>query len=462
MKAIAACLGAALAAVLWGAGCGDVVVQPIGAAGGAGVVPGDDAGDAGLGADATPQGDASPAFCSGHGPIPLPGTSACLGDLADVFRFAACACTSLQVSGKLTTDSFDSDPDGGTGGAGVASIASNGEIATNATTNVSGSLWAGAPSTPGAPAVTLRSTGSIARDVRSGAGVEVGDGGAYLVEGNVWADGNVVLDPGASLAVGGTVHVPPGDSASGVQGNVVTGPVAVGAPCNCSHPIDVAAVVAAFAADNDDAAVGLAPVTTLAGTVTLPCGRYYVAGIAGGAVTLQVNGRVALMVAGDVAVTQDLHVALAPGAELDLFVKGGFDVMGSLEIGDTQAPARTRLYVGGTTFSLSATAKPLAANVYAPNATLLLSSDFEMWGALFAQAIQLSGAFTIHYDTSVLQVAQGSGCAPGGGACTTCDDCGGATPSCKNGACAPCSTDADCCAPLACDTMTGRCVLTLQ
>jgi hypothetical protein len=400
----------------------------------------------------------APPNCSG-GPISLPGTSSCLGNLADVFRFAVCACTSLDVSGTLSTDSSDSSADaGGNAGAGVASVACNGEISINATTSIGGSLWAGAPSTAGAPAVTLRGSGTIARDVRSGAGVEVG--GKYLVEGDVWANGNVVVDTGASLAVVGTVHVPPGDTASGVQGSVVNGPVAVGPPCDCAHPIDVAAVVAAFAGDNDDASIGLAPDAMLVGTVSLPCGRYYVGGVQGSSVTLLVNGRVALMVNGDIDVTQALKIALAPGAELDLFVKGNFSVMGSLEVGDSGAPARTRLYVGGTIFALSATAAPLAANVYAPNATLQLASGLEMSGAFFAQAMQLSGDFTVHYDTSVLQVAQGSGCATGGGACTTCDDCGGATPACKAGTCAPCATNDDCCAPLVCDA--GRCVLTLQ
>ena len=172
------------------------------------------------------------------------------------------------------------------------------------------------------------------------------------------------------------------------------------------------------------------------------------------------KGRVGLFVSGDVNVTQSLTVQLAPSAELDLFVAGNFSVMGSLAVGDSNAAARTRLYVGGPTFTLSATAMPLAADVYAPNATLQLAANLEMWGALFAKAMQFSGAFTLHYDTSILQLAQSGGCAPGGTACKTCNDCGGVTPACISGTCAPCATTADCCAPLVC--ASGQCVLGTQ
>ncbi len=451
-------LAVAVAGCSWVVACGDVVSQPIGAAG---TAPTADAGmDSPVHPDAGAESSAdSSGFCSGQGPVPLPGTNACLGDLANVFRFAACACDALDVSGKLTTDSFDSPGEGGVAGGDLASIAANGEVSTNSTTNIGGSVWSGGTSTQTGQAVTLRGGGTVLHDVQAGGPVEVG--GKYVVEGDLWSNGNVTLDTGAQLTVFGTVHVPAGDSATGVQGTVVNGPVQVAPPCDCSSPIDVGAVVAAFATNNDDASIGITDAgATLDGTVALQCGRYYVATIAGANVTLQVNGRVALFVSGDVNVTQSLTVQLVPSAELDLFVAGNFAVMGSLAIGDANAAARTRLYVGGTTLTLSATATPLAANVYAPNATLQLAADLEMWGAIFAKTMQFSGAFTLHYDTSVLQLAQTGGCADGGTTCKTCNDCGGATPACISGTCAPCATSADCCAPLVC--LGGRCVLGTQ
>jgi len=457
MKLARLALASAIAACSWVVGCGDVVSQPIGAGG---TAPTTDAGmDAPVHPDAGSDSSADTSgFCSGQGPVPLPGTNACLGDLANVFRFAACACDALDVSGKLTTDSFDSPGEGGVAGGDFASIAANGEVSTNSTTTIGGSVWSGGASTQTGQAVTLRGGGTVLHDVQAGGPVEVG--GKYVALGDVWSNGNVTLDTGAQLTVFGSVHVPAGDSATGVQGTVVNGPVQVAPPCDCSSPIDVGAVVAAFATNNDDASIGITAGTTLDGTVALQCGRYYVASMAGANVTLQVKGRVALFVSGDVNVTQSLTVQLATSAELDLFVAGNFAVMGSLAVGDANTAARTRLYVGGTTLTLSATATPLAANVYAPNATLQLAADLEMWGAIFAKTMQFSGAFTLHYDTSVLQLAQSGSCAPGGTTCKTCNDCGGATPACISGTCAPCATNADCCAPLVC--ASGRCVLGTQ
>jgi len=132
---------------LWLVGCGDVTAQPIGASasdGGAtdGSVDGSSHSDGPAGDSSFPPGDASD-FCTGLGPIPLPGTNECTGDLAHVFRFAACACDSLAVSGALVTDSFDSATDGGAPISGGASIAANGQVATNAQSKVGGAVWAG-------------------------------------------------------------------------------------------------------------------------------------------------------------------------------------------------------------------------------------------------------------------------------------------------------------------------------
>lgn len=456
----------AVAACSCAVACGEVVSQPIGA-GPVGDAAAPDAGDAPppLDAGAEGSGDArgdAPAFCTSSGPIAVPDASSCLGDIASVFRFAACACDAIAVSGALTVDVATSAGDAGTATGNVASVAANGAVSTNAQTNVAGSVWAGGAGTQGAPAVTLRDVGFIARDVQSGGPVQVtGASSMYTVGGDLWANGNVTLDPGAFLGVHGTVHIPSGDTATGVQGTVVNGPVQVGDPCDCANPTNVGSIVDAFANANDDASQGLSGASTLDGTVTLPCGRYYVAAVTGADVTLHVTGRVALLVAGDVNVTHSLTITLDPGAELDLAVKGSFSVMGSLAVGDSGQAARTRLYVGGPTFTLSATVMPLAAEVYAPNATLQLASDLQMVGALFAQAMQFSGAFTLHYDPSILQVPQSGGCVPDGGACKTCDDCGGTTPACKAGTCSPCVTDADCCAPLRC-APGGSCVLATQ
>jgi hypothetical protein len=370
-------------------GCGEVVAQPIGFASGDGGVRL----DAGLGRELGfgPQrgfglqrrhgkhGLSAP----DRGPIPLAGRSACIGDLADVFRFAACACKSFDVSGSLSTDSFDSTSDGGARERRLRFDRFPTARSPRARcSRLAGRYGPAARDPDGGPAVTLNggvsAGGTIANDVHSAADMQVG--GKYLVDGDLWANGNVIVEPGGSLAVLGTLYVPAGDSTSDVQAPVVNAQVPVTAPCSCATPIDVSAVVAAYANANDDSSIGLAADAPLKGTLSLPCGLYYVPAIAGDAVNLQVAGRVALFVAGDISVTQDLRIELAAGAEVDLFVAGNVSIMGGFEIGDADSPARTRVYVGGTTLALAANANPLAANIYAPNAVLELASNFEMWG----------------------------------------------------------------------------------
>jgi hypothetical protein len=484
-------LGLVLAmAVAFPAGCGEVIVQPIGAAPSDGGLSGDVVGD--RPADSPATGDDgtfpidspsdaptdAPSFCQGHGAV-LPGTDLCSGDLANLFRFAACACTSFDVSGVLTTDSLDSTADAGS--TQVASVAADQALSANSTTTIGGSVWAGGAGLMGsAPAVYLSGTapGLVAHDIQSGGPVEIG--GPYTVEGDVWSNGDVTIDASGSLQVGGTVHLSPGDTATGVTASggiaMTPTPVAVPPPCDCSSPINIGKIVADYASPTLNTNASLTPplaTTALdnpSSPVTLPCGLFYVDGIHGGSVTLNITGRVALFVGGDLSVTQGIVVTLAAGAELDLFIAGNVNIQGppgSVELGDVTHAALTRVYVGGGGddagggFTLSADAT-LSANIYAPSAVVEIASDFVLRGAIFAQALQFSGNFAIHYDTAVLQVSQTSGCQPPAGSCMTCNDCAGATPACKGGQCVPCVTTSDCCAPLECNTSSGQCLLPTQ
>jgi hypothetical protein len=385
----------------------------------------------------------------------------CSGDLAHKFRFAACACDSLSVSGRLATDSFDSTADAAAGPQ-AASIAANGSVSANTHTALGGSVWAAGFGAQGTPAVALDGDGTVNRDIRAGGNLTVG--GVFQVGGDVFANGSVLVDDvdaGQSVAVSGAVHVPDGGVVSrGVTatGGVSVQPVQIDPPCDCSNPIDVFSIVRARRNDNDNAALGL---TTTAldnprSEVQLPCGRYYVDGVQGTGVSIAIAGRVALFVDGPVSVSGGLYITLAPGAELDLFVVGEVSVMDAANIGNVDAPARVRMYVGGSSVTLTGSTS-VGANVYAPYATVTLASDFEMWGAFFAQQFNFSGDFTIHYDTSVLGA---SGCLPPGGSCKSCDDCSGATPACIGGTCGACRSNADCCAPLVCNG--GLCVQPAQ
>ncbi len=264
--------------VAWGAAaCGNATANAI-------VGPNDDGSDGGLGdgslvdhdgpplGDGAHPGDGSEPFCQGSGAsIPLPIGNECTGDLGPkFFRFAMCACEQASISGKLTTDSFNSSADAGAGQS--ASIAANGEVETNSTTSVGGFVYAGGQGVT--PALSLSASGTILRDVRAGGDLVIN--GTYTIDHDLYLTGSVDFTSG-SLSVGGQVHIPTGQSSTGVTatGGVVNQAVTVDPPCDCSSPLDIGAIVARCARAHDDS---MASVTTTTldnppGPVALPCGK---------------------------------------------------------------------------------------------------------------------------------------------------------------------------------------------
>lgn len=390
-------------------------------------------------------------FCSGSGPvIPIPGAgTSCTGDLgARTFLFAVCACNDVEVSGVLTTDALGAGgADAGTSG---GSIGANGAFGTNSSLQVNGDVWAAG--TGVATAINVSQSGTIAGDVHAGASVAVDAGSILGVGGNLSANGDVT----GSVTCGGTATIPSEDTAPGVTatGGLTSAPVSVAPPCNCGTLLDIASIVSGFAASNDDVAAGftsasLSPAPTT--TVSIPCGRYYFDGITGSNVALSITGRAAIFVNGDLHATSQLTVTPVAGAQVNLFVTGNLVLEGGASLGSPSAPAAVRVYVGGSTFTLSGNAQ-LGANIYAPSASVQLASDLSMSGSLFVGSLAMSGSFTVHYDESILST---SGCTPAGSTCQTCHDCEGATPACKGGSCTACATDSDCCPPLHCNA--GQC-----
>jgi hypothetical protein len=225
----------------------------------------------------------------------------------------------------------------------------------------------------------------------------------------------------------------------------------IGSPCDCtpSHILDVAGLVAAHVTMNDDAAAPIDP-TSLdmpsgQAVLDLPCGQYYLTAInVSTAATLNVHGRVAIFVGGDVTAGSDLRVNLDSGAELDLFVAGNLTMEGTLSFGSQLRPSATRAYVGGTSIQL-ASAEP-AGFFYAPHADVSAIS-LTLYGGLFANSFVSTQSTGIHFDTSV--GAAGTACGATvetgviGSTCTTNSDCA-ATQACRSNVCTSCIADADC------------------
>jgi hypothetical protein len=351
----------------------------------------------------------APAYCASPSPVilrsrpsGLRAAAVCTGSVAvRAFPRALCTCEGYATSTELGTDSFDSAvgpyaPGGSSGDVGI-----DGELRTASVVTVGGSL-----TVAGAAGAALLADLHAAHDLAIGG--PLGTGVTVTARGDARVAGNVDL---AAFSVAGTLTVPTGATLTGAvtAGATVRAAVAVAPPCECGSPdlVDVASLVAEHAADNQDAMIGLAPdrLTGYHGAVTLdlPCGIYYLGPVTGdGALTLRITGKVALLIAGDVALTAPLTVELdTEDAELDLLIAGILSIDHALVIGRVDHPARTRVYVGGTgTIDLAGNSQ-LATNFYAPHAAVALSANATMYGSLFVRRLDQAAPLAIHYDVDV-------------------------------------------------------------
>lgn len=378
-------------------------------------------------------------YCRGSGAPLVVGDGArpstCAGDLASVtFRFALCSCEAYVGSDSLVVDAFDGRSGAPLAGSVAGSVGVNGKFDASGLLRVGGSLWVSSEAD-----LVINGEAEVGAELYAGG--RLAGSGSLRVGAGAFVAGEVAI---ASFTPAGPVGPPPG--------GVVPRPCA----CDPAALVNVAGFVAAFREQNDNTAIGLDAKAldgyAGAASLALPCGRYYLTRAAGdGPLSLEVNGRVALFVGGDLSLGGDLSIAVAPGAELDLFVGGNVNVAGAFGKGAEQAPSRVRTYVAGSgTINLQGPAT-LGGNLYAPRAELVAARGAEVFGSVFARRASASGPLTLHYDASVLA----SECTPtpGPAACLSCEGCG--NQACVEGACGSCRSDADCCAPLKCSG--GRC-----
>ncbi|WP_394829730.1 hypothetical protein [Pendulispora albinea] len=468
MSPLAGCIATFFIAATWGAGCGsssvDAINGPPSGNGNDGGNGGNNGGDSPGGgfsdggrADGSRPGDRDSGtnpgdFCRGTGAaIPLPGGSLCTGDLGrKLFKMAACSCSNMDISGDILTDSFNSST--GSSNRSGGSLGTNEKLVVNGRFNIGGSGYAANVRKDTGTVLTLGADGTLKND--TWAGGETRAQGTVTVGGDVHAKGDVNGTNESVTKANGKVHIPDTKSVTGFGSTgVVTAPdanVVIPTPCDCTNKLDIANIVSPFKTANDNAVAGITEdVLVQGGAVTLPCGKYYLSKIGGAAITLNIQGRVAVFVAGDLDTAGKFDINLAPGAEIDLFVAGKFRMAGDSGFGSVAAPSKVRVYVGGPTFEIAGRAN-VGGNFYAPNAPVIPSGKFEISGAIFAESLRFAGGLTIHYDEAILDVP---GCRPPTQTCNSCNDCANA---CKGGQCGGCEKNSDCCAPLVCSS--GRCV----
>jgi hypothetical protein len=332
---------------------------------------------------------------------------------ARVFDHALCSCTSATFAGGFVLDAFDSSAGAYAAGEAGADVGIDDELATTAAVDVRGALIAAGS---GLLAMTNGPV-RIEGNVETNAGLAIVSAQVEFGR-DLWVNGEIQAVGGVSVA--GDVYQPAsytGAEALAAEGDVYRRDFTVPQPCACGEgaSLDVAAIVADGQRSKDNDAHELAGDALLlaAGTdrLELPCGRFAFAGgavPAGSAVTAR--GSATLLVAGDLIVAGSLGADLPAGSVLDVFVSGNLVLADGAELGSAARPAALRVYVGGDADIVLPERLAFAANLYAPHASMFLTTEHELYGALFVEGYHSVVDQRLHYDRAVLQAIPDSAC----------------------------------------------------
>jgi hypothetical protein len=315
------------------------------------------------------------------------------------FRHALCTCADAGID-ALSSDGFDSTTGVFVAGAPGGAVGVNGSYTGLATSADIGDRFSVAGTEATRFLLSLRTSsdlelaGGLALTGRLDVGQDARIGGSLTA-----TTGSIARD----------LYVPESES---ILGAIVVGgitqrtPVVVEAPCPCGPDalLDVAAMVADARVLNDNTLIGLDTAHLRSpenATLSLPCGRFFVDGTLDSAsLMVQVNGKAALFVDGDLVTGPDFATELEPEAELDVFVSGNLVLSSGAELGDRARPGATRVYVGGA--GAIAPASTLVGAIYAPAADVTIESDeFEILGALLSRSIDAS-TLAVHHDRAAL------------------------------------------------------------
>lgn len=392
-----------------------------------------------------------PACAGGGPPIKVGDAGTCLGQVAQTsFTWGLCSCVDAQLTAETLIDGWNSTQGPYKTGVMGGGLGVNHVVSASSKDDIWGPLWAAASS---GTAVTMSSQSTVHHDFQSGAGVTAD----LACKKDAYVGGNIV----GPFDVTQTLYQPASASRQNVTyGKLVTQPVTVAPPCDCTNKIPVGAYVAFAKTTNDDASIGLDPAIlakpNAPARIDLPCGSYYLTGFSlPGSSAIVVHGKTAIFIDGDIDTSGFLEITLdtTMASELDVFVSGTITSSSQFKFGSPNTPALARLYIGGTSTFAMSSQMVIAGEVWVGNAPVDWTSQTDMFGAIFAGDFTATAKLNLHHDQAIDQV--GSPCnPPDAGTCGSCKDCG--NQACINGTCGACTSSAQCCPPLVCQG--GTCV----
>jgi hypothetical protein len=363
-------------------------------------------------------------FCAGGGAVVAVGgseaASACGGDLAqNVFRWAICACDTVTSNGAqaaVTTDSFDSN----VGPYGGDNIGDDGHVGVNGVLvdkrpQVGGTLHIGNQENVQTPLQIPNGSAYVRGDL-----YVFGDGQA----GNqlpVNGDAYIAGDMSGGYNIAGTLYHSPGGQTSGSAGMTVELDIPQQLPCPCENLPLIVTDITDFGEDPanndndetyrtlDDGTTEPAPIDpgvwadpgSGPDTLSLPCGRYYFSSINRSTqATIIAEGRVVIMVGGDMNIGGGISVQTEDDAEIDIFVEGSLTIGGTGTFGRPDRPALVRTYVWGPSVTIDA-ATVVGGNLYAPNAAADFGASGDFYGAVFVDEFLIGASTQVHFDSAI-------------------------------------------------------------
>lgn len=122
---------------------------------------------------------------------------------------------------------------------------------------------------------------------------------------------------------------------------------------------------------------------------------------------LEVNGgEVVLYVTGDISLGQECQIVIKEGSSLVLYLEGDFDSGNNAGINNESLPANLKIFGTGNeeqSFTLKAKSESLGA-IYAPNATVTIMSDSDVYGSVIARSFELKSGGNFYYDKALSEV----------------------------------------------------------
>lgn len=220
-----------------------------------------------------------------------------------------------------------------------------------------------------------------------GSGRHGGENGDIGSNGDVTGASNIKV--WGDVTAGGTVHVPHGS---------VSGHIEQNAPPKTLPPIVVPATVSALAASARNVG-GNSSVTVAAGD------HHWSSFVMDSNATITIRGPARIVVDGPARASSNTRVLIdSSNGPVDFYFRAAVQFDSNTEIRSlNRRPEDVKLQIttdnrsGGPPVEIDSNAEVYAL-VYAPNASLRLDSNGQLYGAVIADRIRLSSNYRIHYD----------------------------------------------------------------